>query len=431
MRGILFKAFLVGLAFAGTPALAQIPLNTIPIADSADTAWVLVASFLVLLAALPGLALFIAGQVRGKNTLSVFTQIGAIAAMSSLIWIVIGYSISFAVNGGDYIGSAQNFMFNAMADVMRADQSISELVFALFRMMTAIFAAALIVGALAERVRFGWILSFAALWSLLVFAPVSRWIWGQGWLSDALDFGGGIVVLTSAGVSALVAALMLGRRGEATQGDALPNATKMSLIGMCLLWAGWFGIVGGATLSASGDDAARVIINTHLGASVAMLVWAAIERVRTGKISGLGIASGAIAGLAVMTPAADVVGPGGATIMAALAAVICYSIGQAVRNNLKIDDVANIFGLFGVGGITGSLLLAIFASEGLGGVGYVEGAGMASQLWLQVKAVAVVAAWSAVVTLIIGYMVAMVIPMRVSEAEERQGLDVASHGAGE
>jgi Amt family ammonium transporter len=397
--------------------------------NSGDSAWILTASALVLMMTLPGLALFYGGLVRAKNFLSVLVQCGAVAAICSIIWIIAGYSLAFSVNGNGYIGAADNLMFGGLLDSIREGQTIGELAFALFQMTFAVITPALIVGAWVERARFGWVVAFSALWSLLVYVPVTRWVWGGGFLAEqgVIDFAGGIVVHTTAGVSALVVALMLGKRIGFPKTLMLPHSPALTVAGAGLLWVGWFGFNGGSALAAN-DAAASAIINTHVAASMAALVWLLIERIKVGKSTAVGFATGAVAGLATITPAAGTVGPGGAVIIGLLAGLVCFWFVGIIKGTLKIDDSLDVFAVHGVGGIMGSLLLAVFASEGLGGVGYAEGAGMASQLWVQLKGVAIVAVYSAVVTLIIGYMVSMVLPMRVSEDQERDGLDISSHG---
>lgn len=415
--------------FASAPAIAQDTVLAVPQVDSGDSAWILTASALVLMMTLPGLALFYGGLVRAKNFLSVLVQCGAVAALASVIWIVVGYSLAFSVNGNSFIGSAENFMFNGLLESVREGQSTGELAFALFQMTFAVITPALIVGAWVERARFGWVVAFSALWSLLVYVPVTRWVWGSGFLAEqgVIDFAGGIVVHTTAGISALVVALMLGKRIGFPKTLMLPHSPALTVAGAGLLWVGWFGFNGGSALAAN-DAAASAIINTHVGASVAALVWMLIERIKVGKATAVGFATGAVAGLATITPAAGSIGPGGAIILGILAGVVCFWFVGLVKGTLKIDDSLDVFAVHGIGGMMGSILLAVFASESLGGVGYAEGAGMASQLWVQIKAVAIVATYSAVVTVIIGYMVAMVIPMRVSEDAERDGLDISSHG---
>lgn len=425
----IFSTLLVAGAMLATPAFGQDAAIMVAEADSGDSAWILTSSALVLMMTIPGLALFYGGLVRAKNFLSVLVQCGAIAAIASVIWIAFGYSLAFSVNGNSVIGSPENFMFNGLLDSVREGQSIGELAFALFQMTFAIITPALIVGAWVERARFGWVVAFSALWSLLVYIPVTRWVWGGGFLAEqgVIDFAGGIVVHTTAGVSALVVALMLGKRIGFPKTLMLPHSPALTVAGAGLLWVGWFGFNGGSALAAN-DAAASAIINTHVAASVAALVWILIERFKVGKSTAVGFATGAVAGLATITPAAGTVGPGGAIIIGLLAGLVCFWCVGLIKGTLKIDDSLDVFAVHGVGGMLGSLLLAIFASESLGGVGYAEGAGMGTQLWIQLKGVAIVAVYSAVVTLIIGYMVSMVLPMRVNEDQERDGLDIASHG---
>jgi ammonium transporter, Amt family len=426
---ILFGAMAAAPAWAQNAAQGAVQAVTEVAPDSGDTAWVLTSTALVLLMTLPGLALFYGGLVRSKNFLSVLIQCGAITAIVSVLWVMVGYSLAFSTEGGKVIGSAQNFMFSNLL-VMRDDQSISQTVFAMFQMTFAIITPALIVGAWVERARFGWVVAFSALWSLIVYVPVARWVWGNGFLADqgVIDFAGGIVVHTTAGVSALVVALMLGKRIGFPKTLMLPHSPALTVAGAGLLWVGWFGFNGGSALTASDESAVSAIVVTHISASVAALAWMLIERIKVGKSTAVGFATGAVAGLATITPAAGVVGPGGAMVIGLAAAIVCFFAVGMVKGTLKIDDTLDVFAVHGVGGILGSLLLAIFASKDLGGSGYNEGVTMASQLWVQLKAVAIVATWSAVATVIIGYMVSMVIPMRVSEDVERDGLDLASHG---
>ena len=428
MRQYLKAAAVLGAFALAGPAFAQ-DVAAEAVADSGDTAWVLTASALVLMMTLPGLALFYGGLVRAKNFLSVLIQCGAIAAVTSILWITVGYSLAFSTSDGSYIGSAQNFLFTNMFAV-REGQTIGELVFGLFQMTFAIITPALIVGAWVERARFGWVVAFSALWSLLVYVPVTRWVWGNGFLFEqgVIDFAGGIVVHTTAGVSALVVALMLGKRIGFPKTLMLPHSPALTVAGAGLLWVGWFGFNGGSALAANDEGAATAIIVTHLAASVAACVWMLIERIKVGKATAVGFATGAVAGLATITPASGSVGPIGAIVLGLLAGVVCFYAVGLVKNKLQIDDSLDVFAVHGVGGIMGSILLAVLMSPTFGGNDYAEGMTMASQLWVQVKAVGIVGVYSAVVTLIVGYMVSMVLPMRVSEDAERDGLDISSHG---
>ena len=416
------------MAFSATSAFAQ-AAGTVDVADSGDTAWVLVSAAFVLLMAAPGLTLFYGGLVRAKSFLSVLVQCGAIVAVSSLLWVICGYTLAFGPVSSGWLGGGSALMLRDLGNV-RDGLAIPESAFALFQMTFAAITPALMAGAWIDRARFGWVLGFCALWGLVVYAPVAHWIWGGGWLATrfgTLDFAGGIVVHTTAGVSALVAALLLGKRQGFPKTLILPHSPALTMAGAALLWMGWFGFNGGSAFAAN-DDAASAIINTHVAASMAALAWLAIEKWQVGKPTSVGFATGAIAGLATVTPAAGFISPAAAMVFGIVAATVCYAAIQLVKQRLKIDDSLDVFAVHGVGGITGSILLAFFLHPALGGTGYAAGMGMASQLGAQLAGVGVVALWSAVATAIVALAVSMLIPMRVSEDEERDGLDLASHG---
>ena len=425
---------ILGLAFAGaflassSPALAQTAVETT--VDTGDTAWILTASALVLLMTMPGLALFYGGLVRAKNFLSVLVQVGAIAAIASTLWIMVGYTLAFGDVTSGWLGAGNAWMLIGTEGLMRGELTISERTFALFQLTFAAITPALMAGAWVDRARFGWVVGFCALWGLVVYAPVAHWVWGNGWLATAmgtLDFAGGIVVHTTAGVSALVAALLLGRRQGFPKTLMLPHSPSLTMAGAALLWVGWFGFNGGSALAAS-DDAASAILNTHVAASVAALVWLLIERFTVGKPTSVGFATGAVAGLATVTPAAGFISPGSAMLFGAIAAALCYPMIQLVKQKLKIDDSLDVFAVHGVGGMAGSLLLAVFMSPSLGGTGYAEGVGMVNQLAAQAVGVGVVALYSAIASAVIAVLVSLAFPMRVSEDAEREGLDITSHG---
>jgi Amt family ammonium transporter len=313
---------------------------------------------------------------------------------------------------------------------VRSGYAISESTFALFQMCFAAITPALMVGAWVDRARFGWVMGFCALWSLIVYAPVAHWIWGGGWLAarlGTLDFAGGIVVHTPAGVSALVAALLVGRRQGFPKTLMLPHSPALTMAGAALLWVGWIGFNGGSALTAT-DNAAAAIINTHAAACMAALAWLAIERVSVGKPTSVGFATGAVAGLATVTPAAGFISPGAAIVFGLVSACACYPMIQLIKQKLQIDDSLDVFAVHGVGGIIGSILLAFFLSPSLGGTGYAEHMSMGRQLVAQLAGVGVVALWSAVASAIVAMMVSIVLPMRVSEDAEREGLDITSHG---
>ena len=415
-------------AVIATPAFAQAE-GTLDVANSGDTAWVLVSAAFVLLMAAPGLTLFYGGLVRAKNFLAVLVQCGAIVAVASLLWVVVGYTLAFGPVSNGWLGGGDALMLRNLGNV-REGLAIPESAFALFQLTFAAITPALMAGAWVDRARFGWVVGFCALWGLVVYAPVAHWVWGGGWLATTfgtLDFAGGIVVHTTAGVSALVAALLLGKRQGFPKTLMLPHSPALTMAGAALLWMGWFGFNGGSALAAN-DDAAAAIINSHVAACMAALTWLAIEKWKVGKPTSVGFATGAIAGLATVTPAAGFISPAAAMVFGVVAAGVCYAAIQLVKQRLKIDDSLDVFAVHGVGGITGSLLLAFFLHPALGGTGYAEGMAMASQLGAQAAGVGVVALWSAVATAIVALAVSMLIPMRVSEDEERDGLDLASHG---
>jgi len=419
------------LAIAG--ALVALPCTAFAqeaaaTADTGNTAWVLASAALVLLMTLPGLGLFYGGLVRAKNLLSVLLQVGAVAAVASLLWILVGYTLAFDEPTNGWLGGGRAWMLNVLFE-LREGYTIPESAFAMFQLTFAAITPALMIGAWVDRARFSWVVVFCAIWGLLVYAPVAHWLWGGGWLAQrgALDFAGGMVVHTTAGVSALVIALLLGKRQGFPGAALLPHAPGLTMLGAMLLWVGWFGFNGGSALAA-GDQAATAIINTHAAACTAALVWLLIERITFGKPTTVGFATGAIAGLATITPGAGFVGPGAAIVIGAAAAVVCYFAIQLIKNRLKIDDSLDVFAVHGVGGMLGTLALAVFISADLGGTGYAEGMTMGSFFGAQALGVAAVAGWSAVATAVIALAVSLFLPMRVSEDDERQGLDIASHG---
>jgi len=418
----------VAAILAATPA-ALLAQGTMPAAgDSGDTAWILICSALVLLMALPGLGLFYGGLVRSKNFLSVLLQVGAVAGVASLLWVMVGYTLAFGDSVGGFIGNGRAWMLIDLTD-LREGYTMPESAFALFQMTFALITPALMVGAWVDRARFGWVIAFTAIWGLLVYAPVAHWIWGGGWLAQlgVLDFAGGLVVHCTAGVSALVVALLLGKRQGFPTGALLPHAPGLTMLGAMLLWVGWFGFNGGSALAAT-DDAATAIINTHTAAATAALLWVLLEKIKFGKPTTVGFATGAIAGLATITPAAGFVSPGAAIFFGLAASGVCFYAITGVKHRLGIDDSLDVFAVHGVGGIMGSALLAIFLSADLGGTGYADGMGMGSMIGVQLLAIGLVAVFSAVVTALIALAVSLFIPMRVSEDEEMQGLDTTSHG---
>lgn len=424
----MFRKGLVAVAVALLPA-AAVAQDAAATPDSGDTAWILTSSALVLLMTLPGLGLFYGGLVRAKNFLSVLLQCGAIAALASVIWAIAGYTLAFGPVSSGFLGGSDAAMLGNLGAV-RAGTTMPESTFALFQMTFAVITPALMVGAWVDRARFSWVLAFSGLWSLIVYVPVAHWVWGGGWLSSqfgVLDFAGGIVVHTTAGVSALVVAIMLGKRRGFPRTLMLPHAPSLTMAGAALLWVGWFGFNGGSAFTASAN-ASNAIINTHLAASTAALVWLLVEKFTVGKPTSVGWATGAVAGLATITPAAGFVSAGSAIVFGALAAAVCYGAIQLVKQRLHIDDSLDVFAVHGVGGMLGSILLGIFMAKALDGAGYAQGMAMDSQLFGQVVGVAVVALWSVIATASIGKLVARVFPMRVDADQETEGLDITSHG---
>lgn len=421
------------LAFAAVlavlPGVAFAHDGQLDVANSGDTAWLLASSALVLLMAMPGLSLFYGGLVRTKNFLSVLVQCGAIAAVASLVWIVVGYTLSFGSVTNGWLGGGNAWMLISLGNV-RESTTVPESAFVLFQMTFAAITPALMAGAWVDRARFGWVITFCALWSLVVYAPVTHWIWGGGWLSagvGTLDWAGGIVIHTTAGVSALVIAVMLGKRKGYPQTLMLPHSPALTMAGAALLWVGWFGFNGGSALQAN-DDAAAAIIATHAAAATAAMVWLLVERIMVGKPTSVGFATGAIAGLATVTPAAGFISPGAAILFGAAGAVVCYFAIQLVKQKLQIDDSLDVFAVHGVGGMLGSVMLGLFMSESLGGVGYADGMNMVAQTFAQLIGVGITIIWSVIASVILALMASMVFPMRVSEDAEREGLDITSHG---
>ena len=411
------------------PVVAHAQDATADVADTGDTAWILVSSAFVLMMTMPGLTLFYGGLVRAKNFLAVCLQVGAVAAVVSLLWVLVGYTLSFGPVTNGWIGAGTNWMFANLGNV-REGTNIPESTYALFQLAFAMITPALIIGAWVDRSRFAWVVTFCALWSLIVYAPVAHWVWGGGWLATkvgTLDFAGGIVVHTTAGVTALVTAALLGKRTGFPKTLMLPHSPSLTMAGAALLWVGWFGFNGGSALAAN-DDASSAIINTHVAACAAALVWLLIERIKVGKPTSVGFATGAIAGLATVTPAAGYISPGGAMVLGVAASMVCFPMISLVKNKLHIDDSLDVFAVHGVGGITGSLLLAVFMAPGLGGTGDLATYSMAQQFTSQVIGVGVVLVWSAIASVILALAVNLVFSMRVSEDDEREGLDLACHG---
>ena len=416
------------LLLASSVFAADMPVN------NGNTAWILTATALVLFMTLPGLALFYGGLVRSKNVLSILMQCFAIAAVVSLMWMVGLYSLTFTDGGSanDWLGGLSRvFMAGLGKDNMTGD--IPEVVFVAFQMTFAIITPALIIGAFAERMKFSAVLIFSALWTLAVYVPVAHWVWGGGYFFQhgLIDFAGGTVVHITAGVAALVSALVLGPRKGFGKVAMPPHNLTMTVTGAGMLWVGWYGFNAGSALAANGS-AGMALFVTHIAASAGALTWMTCEWVKFGKPSGLGIVTGMVAGLGTITGAAGVVGPAGALVIGVLAGVICFFMTQLIKKTLKIDDSLDVFPVHGVGGVLGTLLAGIFCSPDLGvfsGFGYAAGHdSMASQLGIQILGIVVIASYTAMLTWLLLKLTSLLTKgLRVSDDEEREGLDLVSH----
>lgn len=402
-----------------TPAEEEVKL------DTGDTAWILISTALVLLMTIPGLALFYGGMVRKKNVLSTMAHSFVAAAVVSITWVVVGYSLAFS-EGNAFIGSLDKIMLSGISTETLSG-SIPEILFVIFQMTFAIITVAIISGSVAERMKFGAFVAFIAIWSILVYAPITHWVWGGGWLGDdgALDFAGGTVVHINSGVAGLVAAYMLGSRMGLGKESMAPHNLTLTVVGASLVWVGWFGFNGGSALGANGS-AGYALVVTQIAAAAAAIAWLVTEKIVRGKASILGGASGAIAGLVVITPAAGFVTVGGALAMGLIGGVVCFWGITALKRALKADDSLDAFGLHGVGGIVGAILTAFFASSFI--MGDSAPSNVMHQLWVQVEGVLATIAYSAILTFIILKVIDLVIGIRVEPDDERMGLDLSQHG---
>ena len=413
------------LLFLPSAASAQDVLN------GANTAWILTSTALVLFMTLPGLALFYGGLVRTRNVLSVLMQCFSIAVVVSILWLVVGYSIAFGPSESAYWGGLSKMMFNGVVvDSLSGD--IPETVFASFQMTFAIITPALIVGAFAERIKFSAMLLFSALWTLIVYFPVANWVWGGGWLGQMglIDFAGGTVVHVTAGIGALVFALVIGQREGFLTAPIMPHNLTMSFTGAGMLWVGWFGFNAGSALAADGSAGMAMFV-THISAATGALTWMAIEWIKFGKPSGLGAITGMVAGLATITPASGSVGPAGALLVGLSGGVVCYFATTYLKQKIKIDDSLDVFPVHGVGGIIGTFLAGILVSGDLGifsGNGLAQGMTMGSQVMVQIIGILSVAAYTGILTFIILKVVGAVTSgIRVTQEEEQMGLDITDH----
>jgi ammonium transporter, Amt family len=399
--------------------------------NGANTAWILTSTALVLLMTLPGLSLFYGGLVRKKNVLSILMQCFAIGSISSILWLIVGYSLAFG-EGNAFIGDFSKVMMSGVAkDVLSGD--IPESLFMLFQMTFAVITPALIIGGFAERMKFSAVLLFSGLWLLAVYAPVAHWVWGGGWLAQmgVFDFAGGIVVHITAGTAALVAAMVIGPRRGFPKTPMLPHNLTMTVMGAGMLWVGWFGFNGGSALAANGDAAMAMLV-THISAAAGTLTWAAIEWRKFGKASVLGAVTGMVAGLGTITPASGFVGPGGALVIGISAGVVCFYATVYVKQTLKIDDSLDVFPVHGVGGILGTLLAGVFCATSLGvfsGFGFAQGINsIAEQVGVQLIGIISSLVYTAIMTYLILKLVAIVTKgLRVDEDQEVNGLDQYEH----
>ncbi|MEM7303973.1 MAG: ammonium transporter [Pseudomonadota bacterium] len=397
--------------------------------NGGDTSWILTSTALVLFMTIPGLSLFYAGLVRSKNALSVLMQCFTITCVASVMWLIIGYSMSFT-NGGSmnqWMGGFGNLF---LSDLTRESMSgsIPESIFVMFQMTFAIITPALVIGGFAERMKFTAMIWFTILWSLVVYYPVCHWVWGGGWLGDkgTLDFAGGLVVHITAGVGALVAAMVLGRRSGFPRTMMPPHNMTMTVTGAGMLWVGWFGFNGGSALAANGD-AAMAILVTHISAAIASITWMVCEWIKYGKPSVLGIVTGMVAGLGSITPASGFVGPMGAIVIGLTAGIVCFAVTNYMKRVLHVDDSLDVFPVHGIGGIIGTLLVAVFVSSQFGGAGLADGMTISSQFGVQVTAVVSVALWTAIASFIILKVTNLICGNRVTDDDERIGLDITQH----
>ena len=425
---------------AATPAPAEAVVEEVAaVLDSGNTAWILVATILVMLMTISGLALFYGGLVRQKNILSIIMQCLLCVGLISILWVSFGYSWVFGTSlmesgsaWGAIIGGSDKLFFNGMTLDTLTVGNIPEILFALFQCMFAVITPALIIGAFAERIKFSGFLVFTVLWAILVYNPMAHWVWGGGWMQKmgAIDFAGGTVVHINAGVSALVMAIMLGKRKDYKPGrPTTPHNITFVFMGAALLWLGWFGFNAGSGLAADGL-AANAFLVTHLATSVAAMVWLAIDWVLHKKPTAIGTCTGAVAGLVAITPAAGTVGVLGAFFIGAISSVLCFFMVAYVKPKLKYDDSLDAFGVHGIGGIVGSVLTGIFATQAITGQDAVQGAlyGDWNQLWIQLFVTAATIVYSAVLTFILFVVVNKTVGLRVPPRIEEEGLDVYEHG---
>ena len=418
----------VAMLMAATPALAQAAAQPAKI-DAADTAWMISATGLVLMMSVPGLALFYSGMVRKKNVLATMAQTLAAVALGSILWMIAGYSLTFT-GEGPLIGTFERLFLNGMElnTISPFAKTIPESVFMLYQMTFAVITVALVAGSVADRMRFSAYLWFVAGWLMLVYVPLAHWVWGGGFLATAgvLDFAGGTVVHANAGIAGLVACYLLGSRHGYGTDNLAPYDLSLAVVGTGLLWVGWFGFNGGSALGAN-SRAGFAVVATHLAACAGVLTWMVLEWWDRGKPSVLGMISGAVAGLGTITPASGYVLPWHGIVIGIIAGAVCYWACTKLKTKFRYDDSLDVFGVHGIGGVTGTILAGVFAVAAIGDTaGLIEGNG--NQVLIQVYGVAATLAWSGVVTLVLLKVIGFFLPLRVREEHERVGLDVSLHG---
>lgn len=411
----------LGAALTAAPAWAQESAI-----DSGDTAWLLTSTALVLMMTIPGVALFYGGMVRKKNVLATLMQSFVITALVSVIWMVIGFSLAFSSGGGQWVGNLDMIFLRGLE--VGGGEGIPDSLFITFQMTFAIITSALITGAVAERMKFSAVLWFTGVWTVVVYAPITYWVWGGGFLGDlgVLDFAGGTVVHINSGVAALVAAMVLGPRIGYGKENLMPHNVAYTVIGASLLWVGWFGFNAGSAVAADGAASMAMLV-TQIATAGAVLAWMFAEWFRQGKPSVLGAASGAVAGLVAITPASGFVDPAGALAIGVLAGLVCYWGATSLKHRLGYDDSLDVFAVHGLGGITGAILTGVFAVEAIGGTpGALEG--NPGQILIQIYGIGATIVYCGVVTLVLLTVIKATIGVRVEDDEERQGLDIALHG---
>lgn len=406
-----------------------------PIPNKGDTAFMFISTLLVLFMIIPGLALFYGGLIRGKNMLSMLMQTTVVGCTVMLLWVLYGYS--FAFGGGEnafFGGTAKMFLAGVTTSTTSATFTkgvvIPEMIFMLFQMTFAAITPALILGAFAERIKFGAAVLFCGLWATFVYFPVAHMVWDSNGLLfklGALDFAGGTVVHINAGVAGLVGAIMVGKRIGYGKDMMAPHSLTLSMVGAAMLWFGWFGFNAGSNLEASGG-AMLATVNTFVATAAATLSWSLVEKIVRGKASMLGGISGMVAGLVAVTPAAGIAGPMGAIVLGILVSPLCFFFVSVVKNKFGYDDTADVFGVHGIGGMFGAIGTGVLASASLGGVGYAEGVTMGHQVWVQIEAVLTTIAWTGIGSIILYKITDLIIGLRVSPEAEREGLDLSSHG---